>query len=162
MSAVDMPSPELVRPRLVRIVFVLALIGFPFQMYVEERLGEPYPGLFQPSFSGSPLRDGVLRGEQPVVTIEFEDGSREPVDVQDIMPATRLNSDTVFRYAFHDSRLANDPETVVWLRELVETAFPQRQATRMVVAWERVKRVEADSWRPTRSAGKTITVPLGS
>lgn len=154
-------TAEAASPLVARLVFLLVVVGFPLQMLIAEREGEPYPGLFQPSFAGSPLKDGVLTGVQSVVTIMFEGGGGKVADIRDIMPSSRLNARTVFRSAFYDERLATDPETVDWLQRRIESAFPGRTATRMVVEWERTTRVEAESWRLTRSVDKTITVPLG-
>lgn len=42
-------------------VFVAVALVWPVQVYVDERWGQPYPGLFQPTFSDVPDHDRTVR-----------------------------------------------------------------------------------------------------
>lgn len=148
------------RPWVVRLVFASVLIAFAAQMLISHNRAEPYPGLFQPRFSGTPLDHGLLQVERPVVTVAFADGSRATVPYKSVLPSSRLHAIEVFRAAFHDDRSAGDPRTVAWLRGQLSSAFPGRTATAMVVEWNRTSYHEADGWRRHTSPVKTVTVRL--
>lgn len=147
-------------PWLVRLVFAGVIVTFAGQLLVARADAEPYPGLFQPRFAGSPLKDGVLNQVQPSVSIEFTDGSSSTVPYKDILPRSRLHAIDVFRSAFCDELPATDPRTVAWLRQRLEVRFPDQTAALMVVEWARTSYLESASWQSSRSVIKTVTVPL--
>lgn len=147
-------------PWLVRLVFAAVIVAFVGQLLVARSDAEPYPGLFQPRFAGSPLRDGVLNQVQPSVSVEFTDGSSSTVPYEDILPRSRLRAIDIFKSAFYDEVPATDPRTVAWLRQRLEVLFPDETASSMVVEWARASYLKSDSWRPSRSIIKTVMVPL--
>ena len=58
---------------LTRLAFATVLAILPVQYFVEHRLGEPYPSLIMPSFSGDRTTNGQVQTQSAAIEIQFCD-----------------------------------------------------------------------------------------
>ena len=123
-------------------------------------VSQPYPGIYQPSFAGTPVVGETLTARVPIVSFTFLDGSVREIPFEEILPESKLLSMSVFKSAFFDEASANDPATVRYLKELVEEKFPGAEPDTMTVDWtsQRIDIRDPDD-RPG-TVTKTVVVDL--
>lgn len=117
-------------------LFLLAALALPVQVLLRAAFGEPYPGLYQPSFGGVPEAGNVAITREPKITIVYDDGTRRRVKITGLLPSTPQVEAPIFRSAFYDPKRARDPETLKWIRERIERQSG-REAEAMIVEWQR-------------------------
>lgn len=127
------------RTVLLRVVFAVAILLLPLELVVQRVVGQPYPGVYQPSFAATPLVGDTLTARVPIVHVTFADGTEQEVPFEEILPDAKLLSTSVFKSAFFDEAHANEPATVEYLRELLGRRFPEADPTTMVVDWTQQK-----------------------
>lgn len=154
------PSASPTRRRAVRTVFVLALCALPVQVVVREVVGEPYPGLYQPSFGGVPLTGGEATTTDAVVTLDYADGRTRAMSMAEALPPTGILPRYVFSRGFRDQATADDPRTVAWLRERFADD-PGGPVTGFDVQWQQVGYSVTDGSRRVLSEGRHVHVDLG-
>ena len=159
MATQSSTSPA--RRRAVRAVFVLALCALPVQVAVREVAGEPYPGLYQPSFGGVPLRGDRATTTDAVVTLQYADGRTRDLTMAEAMPPTGILPRYVFARGFRDQATADDPRTVAWLRERFADD-PGGTVTGFDVQWQQVGYSLADGSRSVLEDGEHVHVDLGT
>ena len=147
------------RARAVRVVFALALCALPVQVAVREVAGEPYPGLYQPSFGGVPISGGRATTTDAVVTLTYVDGRTRQLPIAQALPPTGILPRSVLEQGFRDQATADDPRTVVWLRERFADD-PGGVVSGFDVQWQRVGYSLADGRRSVLEDGKHVHVDL--
>jgi|GEM_PF-6670062 len=143
-----------------RAAFALLFIGFCTQLLVARTIDEPYPALFQPSFAGTPLKDGELTAEVPKVTVQFTDGDTEEIDYRDVLPPSRLHPLVVFRSAFGEPDAETEDATVDWLSSRMQTRYGERVVDAVLVEWFEVSYRSEDSWAPRAMLDRTVEVRI--
>jgi hypothetical protein len=136
----------------IRILFLAAIAMVPGQEVLRRAVGEPYPALFLPSFSGVRERDGIVRTQEPVVTIVYAGGRRRRTRFDTLLPRTAVLPQAVFRSAFFSDRRASDPRTRDWLRTSLR-AQGRGAAEGVVVSWHEVF---YDTATRSRRLGRTV------
>lgn len=127
------------RPSLVRAVFAAAVVALPVQMVVDRALSEPYPGLFQPGFSGVFQQGDVATAREPEATVRYADGRDEVVPWQALLPeGTAVLPLAVLRRLTLTPGVADDPETATFLRGRISDRRPGGDPEVLTVAWRRV------------------------
>lgn len=147
-------------PRALRALFAVTVVALPVQVAFRNYVGEPYPGLFQPVFAGAPAAGPVITTEEPEITVRYADGGAERLQVEDVLPETRVLHASVFRSAFLKSEERTyDPETARWVaRRLQERSGREPAALR--VDWYEVDRPVAPGGRPDRRLFTTVELDL--
>src|SRR5688572_3021848 len=144
----------------VRLLFAALVVALPIQVAVRELVGEPYPGLYQPSFGGDPARGDFALTTEAAVTVIDRDGERHRVEVDDVLPeGTRVLRSTVFHAAFFDPEEANHPETVHWLRGRVRSLVPGEPAA-VHIEWQRVRTAFDGGSREVVEVLRTVEIPF--
>lgn len=115
---------------LVRCAFAAALVLFALQYVVEPRRGEPYPGLYMPSFGSVPQAGNEAFTSEPVVVVTYGDGGRRTFSARRLLPDNPVLATDTLRSAFVDRDLSGDPAVRRWLRDLVRAAAPERRDPR--------------------------------
>lgn len=159
----SVPSREPASPRkriALRVVFALAILLLPAELVIQKVVDQPYPAIFQPSFAGTPVVDGILTAKVPDVHVTFADSSVMEIPFEEVLPDSKLLDLSVFRSAFESQIRANSPETVDWLRADLEKKFPGSTPTKMVVDWQTAKIDISDPTKRTVTTTKTVTVDL--
>jgi hypothetical protein len=62
-------------------VFAVVALSMPVQMYINEHVAEPYPGLFQPSFSNVMQFGGGVRFSEIILEVDGQ-----AIDQEDLLP----------------------------------------------------------------------------
>lgn len=142
-------------------VFALAILLLPAELVIQKLVDQPYPGIYQPSFAGTPVVNDVLTAKVPLVHVTFADSSVVDVPFEDVLPDSKLLDLSVFNSAFESQIRANSPETVDWLRNDLEQKFPGQEPTKMVVDFQTLKIDIRNPDNRTAITTKTVTVDLG-
>lgn len=140
--------------RTVRIVFAFVLALFFLQLpliYVTNT--EPYPALTMPAFAGHPGQDGFVAFEEAIATVKFADGETEEVDIDRILPESRIISEPIFRKQFGTVESINDPETAAWLEDRLQRLYDDRRISALNVMW-------VTSYYDVRELAEPRRVPL--
>lgn len=116
-------------------IFAIVLALFPLQLAVKLVWDEPYPAIFQPSFAGTPLVNGVLHRQVPDIELIYASGATRTVEASDVLPRTRLHVPTVFRAAFWDETEANSSALREWLESALAVRYGE-PVDRMTVTWK--------------------------
>lgn len=148
------------RTIVLRIVFAAALVLLPAELLFQKYIAQPYPGVFQPSFAGTPLKGDILSAQIPVVYVDFEDGTRTEIGFEQVLPDSKLLDKSVFKSAFYNEARATADDTKSWLRDDLADLFPDRTATRMTVDWTDRKIDVTGGKDPVDTVTKTIVVDL--
>ncbi|WP_344476579.1 hypothetical protein [Kineococcus aurantiacus] len=149
-----------IRRRAVRGVFALAVLALPVQVAVRELAGEPYPGLYQPSFGGVPLTGGRATTTEAVIHLGYADGHTRRIPVEEALPPTGILPRYVLLRGFRDQRTAEDPRTVAWLRQRWADD-PEGTVTAFDVQWQQVGYSVQDGSRTVLREGRHVHVDLG-
>ncbi|WP_440708391.1 hypothetical protein [Herbiconiux sp. YIM B11900] len=143
-----------------RVVFAAALVMLPAELVFQKYVAQPYPGVFQPSFAGTPLRGDILSAQIPIVYVDFTDGSRTEVGFEQVLPDSKLLDKSVFKSAFYNEARATADDTRDWLRKDLAELFPEQTATRMTVDWTDRKIDVTGEHEPVDTVTKTVVIDL--
>lgn len=141
---------------LVRALFALAVVALPIQYVIEHRSGEPYPGLYQPSFSGVPQRGDQAFTSEPVVVVTYGDGSREEFTASRLLPDNPVVPTSTLTSALVDGDGADDPRTARWLRDLVLASGPRRDDPSEAAVRVVTTAYDLDGGRSERTGAKDV------
>jgi hypothetical protein len=155
-------SNEVNRARTIalRVAFAAALVLLPLELVVQRVASQPYPGVYQPSFAGTPLVGDTLTARVPIVQFAFSDGTTRDVPFEEVLPESKLLAMSVFKSAFFEEGRANDPATVGYLRDLLQEKFPGSEPATMTVEWTSQKIDIRDPDDRPGTVTKTIVVDL--
>lgn len=121
---------------LARSALVVLLLAFVAQSAVREVWAEPYPGLFQPAFGGTPPPGHVVEVTEPFVRVAYTDGSRAVFSHRQVMSEARVLPVAVFNSAFFPgSPRAADERNHEWLRARVSELGDGRAIQSLDVDW---------------------------
>ncbi|RFA15147.1 hypothetical protein B7R21_03700 [Subtercola boreus] len=154
------PTMSKGRRNALRVAFALAILLLPAEMVIQKLVDQPYPGIYQPSFAGTPVVNDILTAKVPLVHVTFADASVVDVPFEAVLPDSKLLDLSVFNSAFQSQIRANSPETVAWLKNDLEQKFPGRTPTTMVVEFQTLKIDITDPSSRTATTTKTVTVDL--
>ncbi|MCS5713721.1 hypothetical protein NVV95_04045 [Herbiconiux sp. CPCC 205716] len=143
-----------------RLIFALAILLLPAQLLFQRQFDQPYPGVFQPSFAGTPLTGDILKAQIPVVHVEFDDGASEEIPFEDVLPDSKLLDKSVFKSAFFLEDRATAPDTVKWLRGDLARMFPGREPVGMTVDWTDRRIDITGATETTDEITKTVVIDL--
>jgi hypothetical protein len=92
--------------RLVKLLFLAVLVGFPLQYWFGRTFDEPYPGLFMPGFSGTLVDEqGATWTRSSEFRVTFADGTA------DIVAPRRLFEDMPFVWIMRVAFLPKPPRS---------------------------------------------------
>lgn len=144
----------------VRVLFAGAVLLLPVQILLRATVGEPYPGLYQPSFSGVPQERTEAITVEPKVTVTYSDGTAETVPFTEILPEGGPSARSLpFRSAFFTDERAQDRRTVELVADRLE-ARAGRPATLMRVEWQDVRYDLETGERRVDSVTRTVELDL--
>lgn len=150
------------RLRAVRTLFAALacwpLLGLPLKVVT----GEPYPGLYAPSFAIPVGGDGKVPYSTYRLTAVRGDGSVLPVDVKRLFPdSTRTATGIVARRILEEEAATQSPESKKWLRERLHAEYGVHEPRALVVYWvDREWNARTTSTSPAGSA-QTTRIDLG-
>lgn len=113
------------------------LVALPVQLALARYVSEPYPAIFQPTFAGTPERDGLAIVRSAEIKVHFGGTHATVTPVQFLPEDTRVVASSVLANVFPINTPAGQlpEETRRWLAERVVTLFEGRSATRLIIAW---------------------------
>jgi hypothetical protein len=140
------------------VVLVVILVGFAGQLAVTKAWGEPYPGLFQPSFGGAVPPVGTAVVHEPTVIVLYADKTSATFSHLDVMAQSQSLPLAVFTSAFGpDSPRRSAPDTIAWLERRLADLGGGRRPERAVIEWRDVT-YHLDDGRPPDSTVTDRTV----
>jgi hypothetical protein len=143
----------------VPMLFLLTLMCFAVQTLMMPGRAEPYPGLFQPGFIGSPMKNGFLYREEPRATAITLSGECIQVPVNNIVTDTNNDQATV-RSGLTETAVANAPATVAWLARRLRIILPDRTVVRMEIDWVEVRYHLLSKRREVIKVDRSVIVTL--
>jgi hypothetical protein len=123
------------------LIFALTGLSLPIQMYVKDRVGEPYPGLFQPSFANFPDVGNAIKYR--VIDLDVDGRT---VDAEKLFPGSNTGKrrkllESMFPPNGDKARV--DTETRARLRSRLSDAHGAKART-LTATWQR-RRFDLDS-----------------
>ena len=126
-------------PMRLRVLFAVAILLLPAQILFKAAIGEPYPGLYQPSFGGVPQEGTEARTVEPRVVVTYADGTSDIVPFEEVLPEGGPSARSLlFRSAFLSEERALDPRTVALVAGRLESRAG-KPAIEMSIDWQNVR-----------------------
>ncbi|RFA08329.1 hypothetical protein B7R54_03135 [Subtercola boreus] len=141
-------------------LFLATLGYFGVQTVLSPFIPEWYPGLFQPGFSGSPVKNNYLPAVEPDITVTTAAGEQVDLSVSDLVSGTN-NDLSVFRSGYFMQSTAQTPESTAWLRDRIGRILPGTALSTFTVEWLDVRYDVDTKAREVLDVSKTVTVDLG-
>lgn len=128
----------LTRPAIVALtlVAVLLLALAPAQLALRKAVGSSlYPALMMPSFGAQdPNPDAVTTREFALIGVDG-DGNERKLAIDSVLPRSQTLPMTIAVLHFPRRSVMTDPETVAWLGERIELAYPDERFVAVRVVW---------------------------
>jgi hypothetical protein len=148
--------------RRVRLLFLAALVVMVAQIGYKKVADEPYPGIFQPTFAGTPSESSSVQVFEPLLTARYEDGATRSFDADELFHDARVLPSRIFRTAFekHASSVDN-PEVTGWLHERLTDLGGGTHVDEATIEWRTANYPTDKGVEPTYETTKTRVVDFG-